>query len=284
MSDRPLGEDWWLASDGKWYPPQSAQQPPPPPPPPGPGRYPPVPGGFPPGYGALARPAHRLSRGLDTAVRVFLYLVAAAAALSAVAQVNEITRFSDWERTGSLASLLDLEDAESLTAGFTTVTSLVGLTLWILLIIWLNQAYRAATEPAGATGRSWSSGWAVGGWFIPFANAIIPRLVLNEIERVSHPDNGPAPIGDRWVGKPLIGAGMVWWIGTIVGLVIAGIGAALAGGELESVERLRTLTDFDPDTYRSGLWLIAIGFVVSGAAALIGTRFMKPLGGRLLKP
>jgi hypothetical protein len=25
MSDSPQGEGWWLASDGKWYPPQSAQ-------------------------------------------------------------------------------------------------------------------------------------------------------------------------------------------------------------------------------------------------------------------
>ena len=29
MSDRSEGPGWWLASDGKWYPPQSATQPPP---------------------------------------------------------------------------------------------------------------------------------------------------------------------------------------------------------------------------------------------------------------
>jgi hypothetical protein len=31
MSDVSQGPDWWLASDGKWYPPQSAPAPPPPP-------------------------------------------------------------------------------------------------------------------------------------------------------------------------------------------------------------------------------------------------------------
>jgi uncharacterized membrane protein YhaH (DUF805 family) len=35
MSDRQLGDDWWLASDGKWYPPQSHPDAPAPPPPPG---------------------------------------------------------------------------------------------------------------------------------------------------------------------------------------------------------------------------------------------------------
>ena len=31
MSDRPQGEGWWLASDGKWYPPESRPAPPAPP-------------------------------------------------------------------------------------------------------------------------------------------------------------------------------------------------------------------------------------------------------------
>jgi len=34
MSDTSQGEGWWLASDGKWYPPQSAAPPAAPPPPP----------------------------------------------------------------------------------------------------------------------------------------------------------------------------------------------------------------------------------------------------------
>ncbi len=33
MSDASQGEGWWLASDGKWYPPESATTPPPPVPP-----------------------------------------------------------------------------------------------------------------------------------------------------------------------------------------------------------------------------------------------------------
>src|SRR5688572_30220277 len=34
VSDASQGPGWWMASDGKWYPPQPAAAPPPPPPPP----------------------------------------------------------------------------------------------------------------------------------------------------------------------------------------------------------------------------------------------------------
>jgi hypothetical protein len=32
----------------------------------------------------------------------------------------------------------------------------------------------------GALGLTWSPGWAIGGWFIPYANLVIPFLVLRE--------------------------------------------------------------------------------------------------------
>src|SRR5579875_3415767 len=64
MSDRPQGPGWWLASDGRWYPPESRlAQPPPPPgywPPPGygppPGASVPPPGWRPAGYPGWAPP------------------------------------------------------------------------------------------------------------------------------------------------------------------------------------------------------------------------------------
>ena len=56
-ADGPPGPGWWKASDGRWYPPESAPTPPPTPPAPGPAGGPPPggatpPGNPPPGYGA----------------------------------------------------------------------------------------------------------------------------------------------------------------------------------------------------------------------------------------
>ncbi len=54
----------------------------------------------------------------------------------------------------------------------------------VLLMVWLNLAYKAG-QSRGAIDRTWSSGWTVGAWFIPFANLAIPKLVVNEVDRMS---------------------------------------------------------------------------------------------------
>lgn len=80
-----------------------------------------------------------------------------------------------------------------------------------IFIAWSYQAYRAAAS-SGATENTWSPGWAIGAWFIPLANLVMPRLVLGEMERMSHPAAGPPPIGDRWRGSPTDSIGRVWWV------------------------------------------------------------------------
>ena len=64
-------------------------------------------------------------------------------------------------------------DAADLWTGAAGFSVLAGLVLFILLMVWGNQAYRSLSR-TGAGGRSWS-GWAVGGWFIPLASMVIPR-------------------------------------------------------------------------------------------------------------
>ena len=51
-------------------------------------------------------------------------------------------------------------------------------------IVWLH---RARTNLDGADGweLNWKPGWAIGGWFVPLANFVIPQLVVSEIDRVS---------------------------------------------------------------------------------------------------
>lgn len=65
MSDTPVGPGWWLASDGKWYPPQAASPAPPPPPPVmppmGSASVPPPPYGYTPTYAYAQTPAPQRS-------------------------------------------------------------------------------------------------------------------------------------------------------------------------------------------------------------------------------
>lgn len=60
----------------------------------------------------------------------------------------------------------------------TGVESLLGLVATILFLIWIHRVFVALRLEQGPT--RWSSGMAVGGWFIPFANLALPYLTVRE--------------------------------------------------------------------------------------------------------
>ncbi len=270
MSDRPQGEGWWLASDGKWYPPESRPAPP-----------------APPAAPWAAVPRTRLSPGLHTAVRVFLYLTAAAMGFAVVATAYAIPKMSAWWQAPLLSNADELaawERASDVMSGANGLAGLCGLVLFVLLLVWGSQAYRSL-ERFDATGRSWSSGWAVGGWFIPLGNLVIPRLVMSEIERIPHPDNGSPPVGDRWLGRPLLGTGLGWWWALVGSMVVSVIGAVvmLTATEMsgQGSDMISVITD--GTRYRNGMVVSLLASVGTGIALLLGAAYFRSLGERLLR-
>lgn len=72
---------------------------------------------------------------------------------------------------------------------------------------WLMRAARNIRALGGA-GFSWSPGWAIGGWFIPYANWVIPLLVIREVYKGSRPENThPA----SWQAQRVPGWVGWWW-------------------------------------------------------------------------
>lgn len=213
--------------------------------------------------------AHRtLAPGLTGTLRGFFYATAAAALAAALALWNEARRF-DAVASGS-SGLGRLADAEEVSEGVVGVFSLCALVVAVLTIIWWYQAYQAV-ERTGAARRRWSAGWAVGGWFIPFANLIIPKLVLNEIDRVS----AAATDGvDGWSRRPVTATVNWWWGCFVTGSLLLGSGTSIAADQVE-----RGLPD--PDLYSTGLSASAFGFAVSVAAALLGAAALRLIGDRL---
>jgi hypothetical protein len=57
----------------------------------------------------------------------------------------------------------------------------------VFFLIWLNRAHKNLA-PLRAQNMEFSSGWAVGWWFIPFANLVKPYQVMQEVWRESDPD------------------------------------------------------------------------------------------------
>jgi Domain of unknown function (DUF4328) len=62
----------------------------------------------------------------------------------------------------------------------------------VFFLIWLNRAYKNLA-PLKARHLEFSSGWAVGWWFVPFANLIKPFYVTREVWCESDPEFEEGP-------------------------------------------------------------------------------------------
>jgi hypothetical protein len=161
------------------------------------------------------------------------------------------------------------EDAQSAVLAF---VFLLWLVAFILVVIWSNQAYKSAASYR-FEGMRWSSGWAVGGWFIPAANLVIPKLVLNEIERVSsYVDPARPATGQAWRQQRLSAVGIVFWVALWTGFVANLVASAAYPSDL---------FDLDPDALRFSYMSSVIGFCSLAVACITAASFVRKVGRRL---
>jgi len=214
---------------------------------------------------------HRsLNPGLTLVVRVAMYTVAAFSLASCLATFNEIGAFDDLvDRVGDAAQA-ELADAEQVSEGFAALAFWIGAATGGVTIVWWYRSYQAI-QRAEPVGLSWSPRWAVGGWFIPLANAVIPKLVLNEIDRVSQ----AAEAGrSEWKAERLTVVANWWWALWIGGVALTFLGASMVTGETVAAA-------FDPSTYRTGLVVTTAGFGASCVAGFLGAATVRVIGERL---
>ncbi len=128
---------------------------------------------------------------------------------------------------------LTTEDGENLNLGFAllSIFSLAELPLRILtalfFLIWLYRSY-GNLSPLRARNLEHSPGWAVGWWFIPFANLVKPFQVVRELYNESDPEFDPKTgFLNSIKGTPFeVG---VWWATYILSNIAFRISNALYG-------------------------------------------------------
>lgn len=209
-----------------------------------------------------------LNPGLTMVVRAAMYAVAAFSIASTIAAMNEIGAFDRLLDSSTGAEAADLAAAERVSATFVGLAFWVGIAAGGVTIVWW---YRARQAVSAESGLRWSPGWAVGGWFIPLANAVIPKLVLNEIDRVGRARDAGA---GEWRSMATSPVANVWWVAWVGGVVLSFAGATIVGGEAVAL-------DFDAARYRSGLVISALGFGVSALAGFLGAAAIRVVGSRL---
>src|SRR6185312_1496461 len=165
----------------------------PPPPPP----MPPMPAGW------FPTPTpYRSLRGLATATNILLGIAGAVALIAVPVLLNARTVVHDHTSGSAFLATKQVRDALTAVAGMVALFGLVSLAITVLWIIWMWRAASNAQLFSRARQR-FSPGWAIGGWFIPFANLVIPGLQMADIWRGSSTPEAP--------GAPRRSTALVWW-------------------------------------------------------------------------
>jgi hypothetical protein len=129
------------------------------------------------------------------------------------------------------------EDPENL--GLILVDGLQSLFAFVVLLftivvfcLWLRRS-NAALRTGGVSGLRFTPGWAVGWWFVPFANLYKPYEVMVELWRATTPGR------DDWAFAPRSPA-LGWWWGFWIVSSLAGNAAARLTWNAESPEASHT--------------------------------------------
>jgi hypothetical protein len=126
-------------------------------------------------------------------------------------------------------SYADLEGSDDLVA----LTGLARIGLMVLaaivFLVWLHRVFRNLHDVLGTRGLDHSPAWAVGWWFVPFANLWKPKQVLTEAWRASGPEV-PAfsAVWERSRSTPLVAW---WWAAFLIANVLYRISNSMARGD-----------------------------------------------------
>jgi hypothetical protein len=111
-------------------------------------------------------------------------------------------------------SVIDLEDGEPMPVAFVVIGILALLRLPLFLatvvffLIWEHRAF-SNLSALKAENLQFSPGWAVGWWFIPFANLIKPFQAMRELWNESDPEYDAESFLSVSAGAPLMMG--FWW-------------------------------------------------------------------------
>lgn len=97
---------------------------------------------------------------------------------------------------------------------------------------WLYRAYRNLAA-LRVDGLAYSSGWAVGSFFVPFANLVVPFLVMKELWKGSDPAFVDEA-SNEWNRARGTSLQSLWWAAWLVGSITGGTSAYYAAEGLDA--------------------------------------------------
>jgi hypothetical protein len=199
------------------------------------------------------------------ALTVLLPFAALAALIGAIAAFNRASVMDDISNRLFTNDIQDADDAVGAAAGFFL---LAALAIAVVFIIWQYRHAKNAERLAGSLPLG--PGWAIGGWFIPLGNYVLPELQLYRAAAASDPDAPP-----RSGRAP--GVVIVWWVLFAAAGLLAGVGRAIHPSDSDVT--LRNLTD-KADQFATADRVAGIGLLLMIPAAIAAIVMVRQLTAR----
>jgi hypothetical protein len=192
--------------------------------------------------------------------RIVMVALALNVALDIVAIVSDRSYHSLAQQilSGQAVSLQKADAADHRVHMIALASIALYLVTAVLFVVWFRRAYQNVSR-MGVYGQRWSSGWAVGAWFVPFLNLVRPKQIANDTWRGSDP-NLPMSSGLSLVDPPVVFS--VWWGLWILGFIVGRVSfSKLQGAEtaaaLSSASNWLTVADAT-DALAAGAALIVV--------------------------
>jgi hypothetical protein len=240
MSDRPREDGWWLASDGKWYPPELASD-------------------QPEGTPSDAAPVEAVSDSVISSMftRVVGGLLTGTAVLMLVSSFFGFRYAADL-RSGKAVLSSQVEDvtsSEIAYSGWLSVAVLMFVITGVVVIVWTYKTSKVL-DAREATGRRWRGAWTIWSWMIPFANLVLPKLVFNEIEKIAQVPYSGEGVEASWKAMTRTRLADVWWLLWIGGVLLSQVAA---------VVNLGTVSE---GTFATSVTLTSLSYIFFAAAGI----------------
>ncbi len=169
----------------------------------------------------------RPTRRIADAVVILLIVQIALFVAQGLALLYRI-RLLERVQAGGRITLAEADRADTAVITSTSIWLLVLVATGIVWCVWQHRAQANAIELAGG-GLQFTPGWAVGWWFIPFANLVKPFQAIRELWKASYG-------GHAWRSLPtwrVIG----WWWALYLGANVIDRGISRSG-EATSISEL----------------------------------------------
>ncbi|HEX8335871.1 MAG TPA: DUF4328 domain-containing protein [Pyrinomonadaceae bacterium] len=201
-------------------------------------------------------------------VVVFLFLVfIAVAAFSVFSNLLQLSFLSEAAEAGGVSQeAAEMNDTRQ--GAVWIIHLVVRLTLMVAFLLWLHRASGNMAALGNAKSKiEYTPGWAVGSFFIPFANLFMPYRAVSEVWVKSEPpvqEEGGLAFAPHPPTTPVL----AWWVTWLASNFI-GRAASRFGDKADTIETLQMMT-----------WAAVLADVLSVVAAVLAVMVVRSIDRR----